>query len=123
MRLLLALRLWRDPGLAYTWTRAWRAAGPSVDIPPLPSSPVKFSGLIERDWAFDRRDRLPRSDRLWNGTLLLLRRARKFHLKTSLNNLRSPHSISSSRAMLQVRLKPLKMRSFNLMLELKWIFE
>ena len=26
-RLLLALRLKRDPGLAYTWRSAWRAAG------------------------------------------------------------------------------------------------
>ena len=41
-------------------SRAWRAAGPSTAIPPLPFSPVKFSGLIERDSAFDRRDKLPR---------------------------------------------------------------
>lgn len=26
-RLLLTWRLWRDPGLAYTWRSAWRAAG------------------------------------------------------------------------------------------------
>src|SRR3954464_7031607 len=41
-------------------SRAQAAAGPSVDIPPLPFAPVKFSGLIERDFAFDRRERLPR---------------------------------------------------------------
>jgi hypothetical protein len=41
-------------------TKAEKAAGPSVDIPPLPFSPVKFSGLIERDLACDRRERLPR---------------------------------------------------------------
>ena len=37
-----------------------RRRGPSVAMPPLPFSPVKFSGLIERVCAFDRRDRLPR---------------------------------------------------------------
>ena len=26
-RLLLALRLWRDPGLSYTLARAWRRSG------------------------------------------------------------------------------------------------
>ena len=25
-RLIIAVRLWRDRGLAYTWRRAWRAA-------------------------------------------------------------------------------------------------
>ena len=33
---------------------------PSVAMPALPFSPVKFSGLIERDWALDSRERLPR---------------------------------------------------------------
>ncbi len=33
---------------------------PSVAMPPPPFSPVKFSGLIERDLASDRRERLPR---------------------------------------------------------------
>ena len=28
---------------------------PSVAMPALPFSPVKFSGLIERDWAFETR--------------------------------------------------------------------
>src|SRR5580658_9712843 len=41
-------------------SRAALAAGPSVDMPPLPFSPVKFSGLIERVFARDRRERLPR---------------------------------------------------------------
>src|SRR5579871_1508688 len=40
--------------------RAALAAGPSVAMPPLPFSPVKFSGLIERVLALDRRARLPR---------------------------------------------------------------
>ena len=40
--------------------RAAFAAGPSVDMPPLPFSPVKFSGLIERVLARDKRERLPR---------------------------------------------------------------
>jgi len=26
-RLMIALRLWRDKGLCYTFARAWRAAG------------------------------------------------------------------------------------------------
>lgn len=26
-RLIFAIRLWRDRGLAYTWCRAWRRAG------------------------------------------------------------------------------------------------
>src|SRR5215470_11955852 len=33
---------------------------PSVAMPPWPGAPVKFSGLIERLLASDRRDRLPR---------------------------------------------------------------
>src|SRR6266850_3255576 len=33
---------------------------PSVAMPALPFSPVKFSGLIERDLAFETRYRLPR---------------------------------------------------------------
>ena len=33
---------------------------PSVAMPPFPFSPVKFSGLIERDRASDSRERLPR---------------------------------------------------------------
>jgi hypothetical protein len=33
---------------------------PSVAIPPAPLAPVKFSGLIERDSAFESRDKLPR---------------------------------------------------------------
>ena len=37
-----------------------RRAVPSADIPPLPFSPVKFSGLIERVFALDRFDRFPR---------------------------------------------------------------
>src|ERR687886_282377 len=41
-------------------SRAARAPVPSVVIPPFPFSPVKFSGLIERDCAGDRRERLPR---------------------------------------------------------------
>jgi len=41
-------------------SRAAPAFVPSVAIPPLPFSPVKFSGLIERVWALDNRDRLPR---------------------------------------------------------------
>src|SRR5271154_2902432 len=40
--------------------RAWMAPVPSVAIPPPPFSPVKFSGLIERDLASERRERLPR---------------------------------------------------------------
>src|SRR3954465_6566279 len=35
-------------------------AGPFVDMPALPFSPVKFSGLMERVFAFERRLRLPR---------------------------------------------------------------
>ena len=41
-------------------SRAARAPVPSVAMPPLPFSPVKFSGLIERVWAADKRGRLPR---------------------------------------------------------------
>lgn len=26
-RIFLALRLWRDKGLSYTWARAWRRSG------------------------------------------------------------------------------------------------
>jgi len=26
-RLIFALRLWRDKGLSYTWSRAWRRSG------------------------------------------------------------------------------------------------
>src|SRR6185437_11224638 len=40
--------------------RAWTAPVPSSAIPPLPFWPVGFSGLIERDLASDKRDRLPR---------------------------------------------------------------
>lgn len=29
-RALLALKFWRDPGLAYTWRTAWRAAARHV---------------------------------------------------------------------------------------------
>src|SRR5215472_5349229 len=35
-------------------------AAPSVDMPAFPFSPLKFSGLIERVFAFDVRLRLPR---------------------------------------------------------------
>ncbi len=41
-------------------SRATCAPVPSVAMPPLPFSPVKFSALIERVLARDRRDRLPR---------------------------------------------------------------
>src|ERR1700761_2315835 len=41
-------------------SRAICAAGPSVDLPPAPFSPVKFSGEIERDFALESRARLPR---------------------------------------------------------------
>src|ERR1035437_8225289 len=41
-------------------SRAQAAAAPSVDMPALPFAPVWFSGLIDRVWAFDSRDRLPR---------------------------------------------------------------
>src|SRR5262249_5891180 len=41
-------------------SRAICAAGPSVDMPPLPFSPVKFSGEIERDLAPESLARLPR---------------------------------------------------------------
>src|ERR1700683_5481041 len=46
----------------HPWPRSRAAflAAPSTDIPPLPFSPVKFSGLIERDWASERRKRWPR---------------------------------------------------------------
>ena len=42
-------------------SRAACAPVPSVAIPPLPFSPVKFSGLIDRDFALESRGRLPRS--------------------------------------------------------------
>ena len=38
-------------------SRAAFAPVPSVAMPPLPFSPVKFSGLIDRVFARDRRDR------------------------------------------------------------------
>jgi hypothetical protein len=41
-------------------SRALLAAGPSVDMPPFPFSPVKFSAEIERVFARDKRERLPR---------------------------------------------------------------
>src|ERR1041385_3059427 len=41
-------------------SRAALLAGPSVDMPALPFSPVKFSGLMERVLAFESRGRLPR---------------------------------------------------------------
>src|SRR5579859_1240793 len=41
-------------------SRAAPLAGPSVDIPALPFSPVKFSGPIERVFALEIRLRLPR---------------------------------------------------------------
>src|SRR5580704_1385862 len=41
-------------------SRAICAAGPSVDMPPLPFSPLKFSGEIERDLALESLARLPR---------------------------------------------------------------
>jgi len=34
---------------------AQEAPVPSVAMPALPFSPVKFSGLIDRDWAFETR--------------------------------------------------------------------
>jgi hypothetical protein len=40
--------------------RAGDAPVPSVARPPPPTAPSKFSGLIDRDCAFDSRDRLPR---------------------------------------------------------------
>src|SRR5690349_19610651 len=40
-------------------SRAALAPVPSVAMPPLPGSPLKFSGLMERVTAFDSRDRLP----------------------------------------------------------------
>src|SRR5881392_3304651 len=41
-------------------SRAATAPVPSVAIPAFPLSPVKFSALIDRVFAFDRRERLPR---------------------------------------------------------------
>src|SRR5262245_14068839 len=41
-------------------SRAAFAPVPLVAMPPLPFSPVKFSALIERVRALDKRDRLPR---------------------------------------------------------------
>src|SRR6185369_8312 len=41
-------------------SRAAPFAAPSVDMPALPFSPVKFSGPIERVLAFDTRLKLPR---------------------------------------------------------------
>src|SRR5205814_9986866 len=41
-------------------SRAALLAGPSVDMPALPFSPVKFSGPIERVFALESRLRLPR---------------------------------------------------------------
>src|SRR5260370_37308016 len=41
-------------------SRAAPLAGPSVDMPALPFSPVKFSGPMERVLAFERRLKLPR---------------------------------------------------------------
>src|SRR6187402_1104512 len=40
-------------------SRAALAPVPSVALPPSPLAPVKFSGLIDRVLAFDRRDRSP----------------------------------------------------------------
>src|SRR6516225_2432764 len=41
-------------------SRAAPLAGPSVDMPALPFSPVKFSGPMERVLAFETRLKLPR---------------------------------------------------------------
>src|SRR5471030_2164333 len=41
-------------------SRAGPAPVPVVAIPPLPFSPLKFSGLIDRVWASDKRYKLPR---------------------------------------------------------------
>src|SRR6266404_1136352 len=41
-------------------SRAAPLAAPSVDIPALPFSPLKFSGLMERVFALEVRLRLPR---------------------------------------------------------------
>src|SRR3954447_25546816 len=40
-------------------SRAAPAPVPSVALPPSPLAPVKFSGLIDRVFALDRRDRSP----------------------------------------------------------------
>ena len=46
---------------------------PSVAMPPAPLAPVKFSALIERDFARDRRARLPMpSPRPLNGCVIWL---------------------------------------------------
>src|SRR5690242_12600499 len=59
-----------SPGLTRTlgeifqpWPRpfAWLAPVPSVAVPPRPFSPVKFSALMERVWASESRQTLPRS--------------------------------------------------------------
>ncbi len=54
----VVLALMRTEGETFQpWPRS-RAAFlpvPSVAMPALPFSPVKFSGLIERDWAFETR--------------------------------------------------------------------
>src|ERR1700761_7746664 len=49
-----------EPFQPWPRSRAICAAGPSVDMPPAPFSPVKFSGEIERDLALESRARLPR---------------------------------------------------------------
>src|SRR5438128_9649559 len=53
---------WIEGETFHPWpsSRAAIAPVPSVAIPALPFSPVKFSALIERDFAFDNRERLPR---------------------------------------------------------------
>ena len=41
-------------------SRAAPSPVPLVAMPALPFSPVKFSALMERDWALESRERLPR---------------------------------------------------------------
>ena len=56
MKVVLALM--RTEGETFQPWPSSRAAFlpvPSVAMPALPFSPVKFSGLIERDWAFETR--------------------------------------------------------------------
>ena len=57
-RVKVVLALMRTEGEIFQpWPRS-RAAFlpvPSVAMPALPFSPVKFSGLIDRDWAFETR--------------------------------------------------------------------
>jgi len=50
-----------DGEIFHPWpsSRAACAPVPSVAMPPLPFSPVKFSGLIERVLAFDSRESVP----------------------------------------------------------------